>query len=300
LRLGLHTSTSGSLEKAGIRAAEVGANTMQIFSSSPRMWRPSTPDPAGIRALNKLREKHDIHPLVIHDSYLINLCCADDNIRSMSVTAFRGEIERALQIGADYLVAHPGNHRGRTVEEGMLGIVESLALAAQGIESDKLTILLENTAGAANSVGSRFEELAVIWQFAQERMSIPMGFCIDTCHCFVSGRYDVSTAEGLKETVRAAETILGIENIRVIHANDAKAALGSRLDRHEHIGQGKIGEEGFRRILTHPKLRTKPFILETPHDEFGDERSNLDKLKALSQPVHARNASYSHRNRRPI
>lgn len=230
--------------------------------------------------------------MVIHDSYLINLASCDETIRRQSISAFRLELERALAIGADYVVMHPGNCIDQSVEQGILNVIEGLGQAAEGLKSKTLHILLENTVGAGAQLGSRFEELAAIRHLASSRLSIPIGFCLDTCHCFASGRYDVSTTDGLRETVRIADKVLGLENVRVIHANDSKGALGSHIDRHENIGEGKIGREGFSRILTHPKLKKKAFILETPVDQPGDDQRNIDTLKELSR----RSAS----SRRPI
>jgi deoxyribonuclease-4 len=280
LRLGIHTSIAKSLENAAITAGELGANTFQIFSASPRMWRASPPAVSAVKLLKRVRERYDLRPLVIHDNYLINLASCSEPLRVQSTAAFRGEIERALAIGAEYLVAHPGNCKGHSVEQGIYAVVRSLAEAAQGLETAKLTVLLENTAGAGAALGSRFEELGLMRQFAAELTDLQIGFCIDTCHCLASG-YDVSSAAGLKQTVAEIDRTLGIENVCVIHANDSKGALGSHLDRHEHIGRGHIGEHGFRRILNHPKLRTKAFILETPVDEVGDELRNMEMLKKL-------------------
>ncbi len=281
MRLGLHTSISKSLENAAIKAAEAGANTFQIFSASPRMWRASSPAPSAVKLLRRARERYDLTPLVIHDNYLINLASCNEPLRAQSTAAFRGEIERALAIGAEYLVAHPGNCKGHSVEQGIYAVIRSLAEAAQGLDTaNHLTVLLENTAGAGAALGSRFEELGAMRQFAAELTDLKIGFCIDMCHCLASG-YDVSSAAGLKQTVAEMDRVLGIENVRVIHANDSKGALGSHLDRHEHIGRGCIGEDGFRRILNHPKLCTKAFILETPVDEEGDELRNMEALKRL-------------------
>src|SRR5579863_9422031 len=254
LRLGLHTSISKSLENAAIKAAEVGAHTFQIFSASPRMWKASPPAPSAVQLLRRARERHDLTPLVIHDNYLINLASCSEPLRLQSTAAFRGEIERALAIGAEYLVAHPGNCKGHSVEEGVYSVIRSLAQAAQGLDTKKLTVLLENTAGAGAALGSRLEELGIMRQFAAESTDLAIGFCIDTCHCHASG-YDVATVAGLKKTIAEIDRQLGIDNVKVIHANDSKTPLGSHVDRHEHIGAGYIGEEGFRRILNHPKLR---------------------------------------------
>ncbi len=247
------------------------------------MWRASpVPAASEIKLLARARERHDLYPLVIHDNYLINLASCTEALRLQSTQAFRGEIERALAIGAEYLVAHPGNCKGHSVEQGIYAVIRSLAEAAQGLDTAALTVLLENTAGAGAALGSRLEELAVMRQFAAELSELKIGFCIDTCHLLVSG-FDISHPVGVNQTVAMVDKILGWDNVPVIHANDSKAPLGSHLDRHQHIGEGHIGEQGFRAILTHPRLRKKAFILETPHDKPEDARRNVDMLKKLSQ-----------------
>ena len=268
------------MEKAALRAAELGANTFQIFSASPRMWRAGQPDPSQVQRLQQARERLDLKPLVIHDNYLINLAAAGGRIRKLSIAAFRGELRRALAIGAEYLVAHPGSYGSQGLEEGIDRLVESLAKAARGINVKRLALLLENTAGGGARLGGRFEELRAIRESAVRRVDFEVGYCLDTAHCLAAG-YDVATARGLRQTLRQAEQILGLEHVKVIHANDSKAPLGSRLDRHAHIGRGFIGTEAFRRILNHPKLRSKPFILETPIDQPGDDRRNIQALKKL-------------------
>jgi deoxyribonuclease-4 len=281
VRIGIHTSTSGALENSAKKAIELGANTFQIFSASPRMWRAAPPATESVKRLKDLRKKHDLKPLVIHDSYLINLASIDPVIRSKSIAAYRAEIERAIQIGAEYLVAHPGSYKDQTAEQGIVSFVTGLMEAAQGLKSKKLTLLFENTAGSGAALGSRFEELAEIRRLAKSRVEFKLGFCIDTCHCLAAG-YDVATAIGLGRTVAAIEKVLGLSNVPVIHANDSKTPLGSNRDRHEHIGEGHIGLEGFRRILRHPKLKSKAFILETPIDEEGDDLRNVERLKSLA------------------
>ena len=282
LRLGIHTSTAASLENAALHAAELGANTFQIFSSSPRMWRARMPDPAQVKLLKAARRRFDLNPLVIHVSYLVNLASADPVIRAKSIAAFRGELERAAAIGAEYLVLHPGSYRGRSVEEGIADFVAALRDAAAGFHSRGLTVLLENTAGAGSHLGSRFEELASIRERAGAVTRLPMGYCLDTCHLLAAG-FDISTPAGLRATVGSAERLLGLANVRVFHVNDSKTSLGSHVDRHANIGEGHIPLAAFRRILRHPKLRGKPFILETPIDEPGDDRRNLDALKSLAR-----------------
>lgn len=280
MRIGLHTSIAGSLEKAAFKAAEVGANTFQIFSASPRMWRAGVPDPAQVRLLRNVRERHDLFPLVIHDNYLINLASCSEALRAQSVAAFRGEIQRALVIGAEYLVTHPGNCKGHTVEQGIYEVVRSLVESADGLDTRNLTVLLENTAGSGAALGSHLEELAAIREYAGHFTDLRIGFCIDTCHCHASG-YLVSSAVGVRKTVAAIDRVLGLDHVRVIHTNDSKTPFNSHIDRHEHIGQGHIGEEGFRSLLCHPKLREKAFILETPVDEEGDELRNIETLRRL-------------------
>ncbi len=280
MRIGLHTSIAGALERSAIKAGELGANTFQIFSSSPRQWKASVPSAPAIQLLNVWREKYDLTPLVIHDNYLINLASVNEGIRKQSIEAFRGELVRAIAIGAEYLVAHPGNYKGQTVEQGIFHFLQGVTAAAEGLVFDKLMLLLECTAGAGAQIGGRLEELHVIREHAAQMTHLPVGYCLDTCHLLVAG-YDVASEEGFKKTVAEADRILGLEHVRVIHANDSKAPLGSHVDRHQHIGRGYIGLDGFRRILTHPKLRNKAFILETPVDEEGDEQRNLDTLKRL-------------------
>ncbi len=244
------------------------------------MWRALPPDPLAVKLLAKARAKHDLTPLVIHDNYLINLGSCDEDLRAKSIAAFRGELERALAIGAQYLVAHPGNCKGHGIEMGIHTFCRSLGEAARGLNTKGLKVLLENMAGSGNAMGSRFEELAVMREHAAEFTDLDIGFCIDTCHCLASG-YDVASAAGLRETVRLLDAILGLENIPVIHANDSKTPLGSRVDRHTHIGEGYIGKGGFRRILSHSKLRGKAFIAETPYDNEGDDLRNVEMLKTL-------------------
>ena len=280
MRIGIHTSIAGALEKSAHKAAELGVNTFQIFSSSPRQWKASTLSEPAIKLLKAAREKYDLTPLIIHDNYLINLASAHEKIRALSIEAFRGELSRAIAIGAEYLVAHPGNYKGQTVEQGILHFIEGVAAAATGLKFEKLMLLIENTVGAGAQLGGRFEELHVMREYGAKMTDLPIGFCLDTCHLLCSG-YDIATEPGLKKTIAEADRLLGLENVRVIHANDSKTPLGSHVDRHEHIGEGYIGLDGFRRILAHPGLRSKAFILETPVDKDGDDRRNLDTLKGL-------------------
>jgi deoxyribonuclease-4 len=246
------------------------------------MWRASVPDPADVKRFKDARARFDLSPLAIHVNYLVNLATLDPLIREKSILSFRGELDRAAAIGAEYLVLHPGSYKGQSLEEGIAAFVQGLAEAARGFRAPGLTVLLENTVGSGCQIGKRFEELRLIRDLAARATDLPLAYCLDTCHLLASG-YDVAQAGGLKQTVAEAESVLGMELVKVIHTNDSKGALNSHLDRHENIGQGQIGEQGFRRILRHPLLRTKPFILETPVDEEGDDQKNVDALKRLSR-----------------
>jgi deoxyribonuclease-4 len=281
MRIGIHCSTAGALVNAAKKALELGANCFQIFSGSPRMWRAAMPPAEQLREMREFRSAHDLTPLVIHDSYLINLAASDPEIRAKSVAAFRGELERAIAIGAEYLVIHPGSAKNHvSLEAALETLVSSLAAASKGLRPRNLTLLLENTAGAGATIGRTLEALKALRDLAATRVPYPVGYCLDTCHLYASG-FDVSTQRGLQDTVRRADAVLELDNVPVIHVNDSKGALNSRLDRHANIGEGHIGFEGFRRILNHPKLRGKAFVLETPIDKPGDDRRNVDALKSL-------------------
>ncbi len=271
------------MENAALKAGELGANTFQIFSSSPRMWRASVPEAGDVRRFRAARERLDLWPLAIHTNYLVNLASLDPLIREKSVASFRGELERAATIGAEYLVLHPGNYKGQSLEQGIAAFVRGLAEAARGFKG--VTVLLENTVGSGCQIGSRFEELRTIRDLAAQATDLAVGYCLDTCHLLAAG-FDVAETAGLDQTVAAVDRTLGLELVKVIHANDSKGALGSHLDRHENIGKGKIGEAGFARILQHPGLREKPFILETPVDEEGDDLRNVEALKRLAADTH--------------
>jgi deoxyribonuclease-4 len=263
-----------------VKAAELGGNTFQIFSSSPRMWRAAMPARDAIRRLHKARERLDLYPLAIHAGYLVNLAAADPQVRARSIAAFRGELERAAAIGAEYLVLHPGSRLGQTLEEGITSFARGLHDAAQGLAAGNVTVLLENTVGCGSQMGCRFEELRALRERAAGMTNVPVGYCLDTCHLLAAG-YDVATARGLREMAAAMEAELGIDNVKLIHANDSKTPLGSHRDRHANIGEGHIGRAGFRRLLAHPMLRSKPFVLETPVEQKDDDRRNVENLKKL-------------------
>lgn len=280
MRIGIHCSTSGALVNAAKKARELGANCLQIFSGSPRMWKAVMPPGEAIEEMRMYRAEHGLAPLVIHDSYLINCASADEVIRGKSIAAMRGELERAIAIGAEYLVMHPGSAKDQTLESGIETLADSLEEAARGLRAEGFQLLLENTAGAGATIGRTLEELSAIRELVSGRLPFEVGYCLDTCHLYASG-FDVATKKGLEGVVADVERVLGLERVPVIHVNDSKGGFASRLDRHANIGEGHIGLEGFRRILNHPKLREKAFVLETPIDNEGDDQRNVDALKSL-------------------
>jgi deoxyribonuclease-4 len=280
-RIGVHVGTAGGAWTAVERAVAAGANTFQIFSSSPRMWKGTPVKPTDAAKMKELRAKHDVGPVAIHASYLINLCSQTESVRENSTKAFRGEVERALDLGAEFLVLHPGSWKGLTREQGLTYAAQSIEKAIDGIDfaGKDFKILIENTAGAEFSLGGKLELVAELVDCL--KACAPVAVCLDTCHVHVSG-YDIVSVDGYIETMKLIESTVGFEAVKVWHCNDAKAAMGSKLDRHEHIGEGTIGAEAFRRLLHDARFAHAAFIAETPVDAPGDEARNVGVLRALS------------------
>jgi deoxyribonuclease IV len=279
-RIGIHTSSAGGVHNAAERAYRLGCNTFQIFSSSPRQWAPYDLSEPQCDEMNRLRARYDLKPLVVHTNYLVNLASSNELFLQKSMEAFRGEVERALSLCAEYLVLHPGSFRGADREQGLLRTAAAIAAATKGLdlESGGLTILIENTAGPEFSLGGSFEQVAEV--MARLEGIVPVGACIDTCHTHVAG-YDIVGEEGVYQTLQQLDATVGLNRVKVWHCNDAKAARGSKLDRHQHIGKGTIGKETFRILLNDLRLAHAAFIAETPIDEPGDDRRNIDALKRL-------------------
>ncbi len=279
-RIGIHTSSAGGVQNAAERAYRLGCNTLQIFSSSPRQWAAHDPSEPQCAEMNRLRAQYDLKPLVIHTNYLVNLASSTDVFLHKSMQAFRGEVERALSLCANYLVLHPGSFKGAGREQGLVRTAAAIAASTQGLDLAKagLTILIENTAGAEFSLGASFEQVAEVLD--RLRGMVPIGACIDTCHTHVAG-YDIVSEPGLQNTLRQLDASVGLKNVKVWHCNDAKAPRGSKLDRHQHIGKGTIGKEAFGRLLNDPRLAHAAFIAETPIDQPGDDKRNVDALKSL-------------------
>ena len=288
LRIGLHTSIAGSYLNALESARKLGCNALQIFSASPRMWhggaaRIPEPEAAAFRAR---REELGLGPLVVHSNYLINLAAEQPMLRTRSIQAFHEEIVRSLALGADFVLVHPGSRGDASVDRSIATVIESIKQAAKRLQLGRLRILVENTAGMGAHVGGRLEEIADILRALS---ALPVDACLDTAHLFASG-YDIRTEAGLASTIAQIDSTIGLERVPILHVNDSKVPLGSRVDRHEHIGKGKIGAAAFERILRHPRLGALPpeglvgraFLAETPIDDPGDDRKNVAKLWELS------------------
>jgi deoxyribonuclease IV len=288
LRIGIHTSISGSYLNALESARKLGTNAVQIFSASPRMWQTASvriPD-NDAKAFRARREELQLGPLVIHANCLVNLAATQPMLRTRSIQAFHEELVRGLALGADFVVVHPGARGEVSVESAISTIVESVRQAARRVPMGKMRILIENTAGMGSSVGSRLEEVGAIVHGLRD---VHAGACLDTAHLLAAG-YDIRSEAGLEQTIDAIDRTIALENVPVIHVNDSKIPLGGRVDRHEHIGKGKIGAAALERILRHPRLGSAPpeglagraFLLETPIDDPGDDRKNVARLWQLA------------------
>ena len=295
LRIGIHTSISGSYLNALESAKKLGANALQIFSASPRMWHTSNVKIAesDAKAFRTRRQELGLGPLVVHANYLINLAAAQPMLRTRSIQAFHEELVRARDLGADFVVVHPGSRVEMPVEQAVSTIVDSVKAAARRVPIGKMRILIENTAGMGSAVGARLEEVAAVL-YGQNRgrsETLPLQFaaCLDTAHLFAAG-YDIKSQAGLERTVEEIDRIIGLENVPVFHVNDSKIALGGRVDRHQHVGLGKIGADAFERILKHARLGSagpdglpgRAFLLETPIEDPGDDRKNVARLWQLA------------------
>jgi deoxyribonuclease-4 len=276
--LGVQVSTEGKIYEAVERAYRLGCNTMQIFSRNPKMWRADFLAAKDIEEFKKRREKFKIKPLFIHIPYLINLASPNPRLYAASIEAYIEDVLEAQVLKADYIVTHMGSHKETSEEEGLARFIEALDRILKKTQNTQVGILLENTAGSGSWLGYKFSHHKEIIQDLKHRERL--GLCFDTAHAYLAG-YDIATKEGLKATLDEIEKLVGINLIKVIHLNDAKGELGSRHDRHDHIGKGKIGLEGMKRIINHPKLRNLPFILETPKRNEEDDIVNLNTVKKL-------------------
>jgi deoxyribonuclease-4 len=279
MQIGCHVSISGSIDKAVDNAVERECSAFQIFTRNPRGWHAKELSKDDIKNFkNKLKaSKIDKFAICAHMPYLPNLSSPKPDGFEKSVKSLVEEVERCGELGIPYLVTHLGSHLGTGEEEGIKRLVKALTTAGQ-VKNDVM-ILLENTAGQKNSVGSDFEQLGEI--FKQLKPEKKFGVCLDTCHAFVSG-YDLRTEKGVKETFKEFEKHVGMENLKILHLNDAKGEIGCNLDRHYHIGLGNIGEEGMTAVVKLISKKKIPIVLETPIDDTRDDFENVRIVKGLA------------------
>jgi deoxyribonuclease IV len=273
-RIGFHAPIKDGLHGALQIAKDTGCDAVQIFSRNPRGWKAKPLTSEAVKLFKQTRKQTGLSPVLIHANYLINLSAADELLLLKSIESFREEVERAILLGADYLVVHPGSARGCGEKDALEICALSIQVACKGLKFGRLRILLENTAGQGECIGHRFEHLRTIIKACPK---LPLGVCVDTAHSFTAG-YDIREEDGLEATLGIIRKTVGLKNVHAVHFNDSRAPYNSRVDRHWHIGEGHIGAEALRRFASHPKLAHAAFILETPYD---DPRADLKNLEAL-------------------
>lgn len=275
-------SIAGGVDKALLRGQEVGCDTIQIFTKNNNQWQAKPLTDQEISNFHTSRAAMRIWPVVAHTGYLINVACPKKPLYRKSLEALRIEVQRAATLQIPYLVMHPGSHLGAGESEGIKRVVEALETIFEETKGSPVLICLETTAGQGSNLGYRFEHLAVIREGVKQKERV--GVCVDTCHIFAAG-YEIRGREVYEQTMRQLDDVIGLELVKCIHLNDSQRELGSRVDRHAHIGQGYIGLEGFRLLVNDPRLRHVPMILETPKgDDFvAADRHNLAVLRNLAR-----------------
>ena len=276
-RIGFHAPITGGLHNALIIAKETGCDTVQLFSRNPRGWMAKPLTKEGIDLFRQTRRKTKLTPVIIHCNYLVNLAATDEAMLAKSRESFREEVKRALLLGVDYLVVHPGSARGACEADGITKCAQSLKISCRGLKLKRLRILLENTAGQGECIGHRVEHLRQIMDACPK---LSLGVCFDTAHAFTAG-YDIREQDGLEATIETLDRTVGTKNVLAIHFNDSRAPYNSRVDRHWHIGEGHIGLQALRRVAQLPKLAHAAFILETPYDDPRADVRNLETLRSF-------------------
>ncbi len=272
-------SISGGVDKAIDRGQEVGCETIQVFVRTPRQWKMREFSPEEVEDFKRKREETGINPVFAHDTYLINLGSPDEELWKRSMAVFEDELARCDALGLPFLVVHPGSHVGQGEEAGLERIAEALSLVLAKKPGYRAQILLEITAGQGDTLGYSFQQLARLMDLTEGGEAL--GICFDTCHAFVAG-YEIRTPEGYEATFHELNELIGLERLKAFHLNDAKGDLGSRLDRHQHIGKGHLGVEPFRMLLNDERFRELPMILETPKGpKMEEDRENLRVLRSL-------------------
>ena len=277
--LGAHMSIAGGLHLAFTRIRKVKGEALQIFLSNQRQWRTPPLTSEMIEDFRLQWQKNKQMVVAAHDSYLVNLAAPDQTLAAKSVAAFADELQRAAILGIPFLITHPGSHRGEGVEAGLERFVVNMDRAITQSETSTVTILIENTAGQGTNLGSTFEEIAFILNASQYGEGL--GVCFDTSHAFAAG-YDIRTRTTYEHTFSKFDQIIGLERLKFFHLNDSKRPLGSRVDRHQHIGKGEIGLAGFRLLLNDPRFQQHPMVLETPKGKkLEEDKKNLRVLRSL-------------------
>jgi len=279
-RLGVHVSIAGGIDKAVERARDLGCSAMQIFSRNPRGWEASPLSLPLVRLFREKVEQNDIDPVVVHTPYLLNLASADAELHRKSVKGLSQDLKRAEQLGARYLVTHLGSAGSGSMPSGRRQVIKALRSVLE--EDSPVTLLLENSAGGGRSLGAFFGEIAEILAGAGGGDRI--GVCFDSCHAYAAG-YDFRSRGQSRALVKELDQTVGLRRLKVLHLNDCAGSLGSHRDRHQHIGKGEIGLEGFRSLLGQKPLGKIPLILETPKEEPGDDRENLSRVRGLLSSV---------------
>jgi deoxyribonuclease-4 len=281
MRIGAHVSTEGGLVKAVERAQGLGAETVQIFASAPQSWRKKEYSTDEAQAFQEKAAQADVRPVFIHGVYLINLATGDPTGLERSIDSLTWSLDVCRQIGVRGTIFHLGSHRGAGFEAVLPQVVSAVQRVLEGSPGDTW-LILENSAGMGGSVGSHFSELGIIMrQAANPRVKV----CLDTQHAFAAG-YDVATKQGLEATLAEFDEQVGLANLVAIHANDSKIGLGGGVDRHENIGEGLIGREGFKVIMAHPAFRETPFLLEVPgFEKKGPDKENVDILRQIREEL---------------
>jgi deoxyribonuclease-4 len=288
VQLGAHVSSSGGIHTAIDRIEAIGGEAVQIFTQSPRMWRPTNHDPANFERFKERRAEAGIGAVACHALYLLNLASPDDDLYSKSVEALKNTVDVACAIEADAVVFHVGSHLGSGFEVGLERVVPALAEALTHC-SETTWLCMENTAGAGGTIGRSLDELAALYEALDRHPRL--GVCLDSCHLFASG-YDVADPAALDRVVKDVDRLIGLDRLRCLHVNDSKAPLGSNRDRHENIGDGLLGEK-LGVFLAHPKLQDLPGLLEVPGEGHGPDAEQLRKLKELYARATKRSARKS-------
>jgi deoxyribonuclease-4 len=277
MRFGFHISITGGFSNIVERAGVRGCETVQFFSRNPRGWRYAPLDGNEVEQFRSLMIASGIFPVFVHLPYLPNLACQRSRFYNPSINSVATDLKRAEQLGAQYLIVHIGHRLESSEDEAIEAFSKGINQALQEVPNS-ITLLMENTAGQGTEIGYRFEQIQKIIERVHENKR--MGICLDTAHTFESG-YDLSKKDGIERTLESFEKTVGLKRIHLLHLNDSKTPLGSRRDRHWHIGEGHIGLEGFRYLVNHPLLRHLPGIMETPRTDTVEDLENMKVIRGL-------------------